>query len=161
MKKTYDNINQFLKCANYDQQQWQMCGDLKVVALVKSLHLDYTKYGCFLCEWNSRAKDFHYTKKDWPLHQSLTPGEKNVQHSPLIESNKILLPPLNIKLGLIKSFVKAMNKTKAGFKYLGTKFPRLSEAKIKEGLFIRPQIRQLLQDWEFEQAPVGKEKIAW
>ena len=45
-----------------------------------------------------------------------------------------------------------MDKTKAGFKYLATKFPRLSEAKIEEGVFIGPQIRQLLQDREFDQA---------
>ena len=161
MKETYHNIKQLLKCINYDQHQWQLCGDLKVVALVMGLQLGYTKYGCFLCEWNSRAKDLHYIKKDWPLRQSLTPGEKNVQHPPLIQSNKILLPPLHIKLGLIKNFVKAMDKTKAGFNYLATKFPRLSEAKIKEGVFIGPQIRQLLQDREFDQALFGKEKIAW
>ena len=59
----------------------------------------------------------------------------------------------------MKNFVKAMNKTNAGFKYLATKFPRLSKAKIKEGVFIGSQIRQLLQ--EFDQILVGKEKMAW
>ena len=78
IKETYDNIKVLLKCINYNQHQWQLCGDLKVVALVMGLQRGYMKYCCFLCEWNSREKDSHYIKKDWPLRQSLTAGEKNV-----------------------------------------------------------------------------------
>ena len=48
MKETYDNIKQLLTCINYAQHQWQLCGDLKVVALVMGLQLGYTKYCCFL-----------------------------------------------------------------------------------------------------------------
>ena len=125
------------------------------------LQLGYTKYCCFLCEWNSREKDSHYIKKDRSLRQSLIPGGKNVKHPPLVESNKILLPPLHIKLGLVKNFVKAIDKTGADFMYLSRKFPRMTETKIKEGVFIGPQIRQLLQDSEFDQALFGKEKLAW
>ena len=69
---------------------------------------------------------------------SLEPGKKNVQHPPFVDSWNILLPPLHIKLGLMKSSVKALYKTKAGFKCLYEKFPRLSEAKIKEGIFVGP-----------------------
>ncbi|XP_050822620.1 uncharacterized protein LOC127057686 [Gopherus flavomarginatus] len=144
MKETYDNMKQLLRCINYDQHQWQLCGDLKVVALLLGLQTGYTKYCCFLCEWDSRARDSHYIKKDWPLRQSLEPGRKSVQHPPLVKSRKILLPPLHIKLGLMKNFVKAIDKTQAAFKYLHGKFPRLSEAKIKEGVFVGPQIRELL-----------------
>ena len=125
------------------------------------LQLGYTKYCCFLCKWNSREKDSHYIKKDWPLRQSLTPEEKNVKHSPLVESRKILLPQLHLKLGLMKKFFKAMDKTGAGFMYLSRNFPRMTEAKIKEGVFIGPKIKQLLQDSEFDQALFGKEKLAW
>ena len=159
MKETYDNIKQLLTCINYDQHQWQLCGDLKVVALVMGLQLGYTKYCCFLCEWNSRAKDSHYIKKDGPVCQSLTSGKKNVQHPPLVESSKILLPPLHIKLGLIKNFVKAMDKAGAGFTYLTRKFPRISDAKIKEGVFIGPRIRQLLENDGFDQALSGMKKL--
>ena len=61
----------------------------------------------------------------------------------------------------MKNFAKAMDKTGAGFLYLRRKFPRMTEAKVKEGVFIGPQIRQLLQDSEFDQALFGKEKLAW
>ena len=45
--------------------------------------------------------------------------------------------------------------------YFSRKFPRMIEAIIKEGVFIGPQIRQLLQDSEFDQALLGKEILAW
>ena len=111
-KETYNNIKQLLRCINYDQHQWQLCGDLKVVALVMGLQPDYTKYSSLLCEWNSQEKDLHYIKKDWPLRQSLTPGEKNAQHTPIVEFNKILLPPLHIKLAPMKNFARPWTKQK-------------------------------------------------
>lgn len=36
-------------------------------------------------------------------------------------------------LGLMNNFVNTANKTKTAFKYMQTKFPRIGEAKIKEG----------------------------
>ena len=38
MKETYDNMKQLLRCIEYDQQQWQLCDDLKVVALLLTKH---------------------------------------------------------------------------------------------------------------------------
>lgn len=51
------------------------------------------------------------------------------------------LPPLHIKLGLIKNFVKAIDKNGQRFSYLKEKYPKLSDTKIKEGIFVEPQIR--------------------
>jgi len=82
------------------------------------------------------SKDFAFPEeRDWPQKKSLKIGEKNVQHPALAEWHKILLPPLHIKLGLMKNFVKAMDRTGSAFRYLAEKFPRLSEAKIKKGFF--------------------------
>ena len=74
MKDTYDNMEQHLKCINYEKHQWQLCGDLKVVALLLGLQLSYTKYCCFLCERDSRARAPHYAKKDWPTRPALESG---------------------------------------------------------------------------------------
>ncbi len=147
MKETYNNIKQLFRCINYGQHQWQLYGDLKVVvAHVMGLQSRYTKYCCFLCEWDNRARNSHYVKRDWPLCPSLEPAKKNVQHLPLVESSNILLLSLLIKLGLMMNFVKAIGKTDQAFKYLTSKFPRLSDAKIKEGDCIGPQIHELLRD---------------
>jgi hypothetical protein len=54
--------------------------------------------------------------------------------------HKILLRLLHIKIGPIINFVKAMDRTGSAFKYLAKKFPPLSKAKIKEGIFVGPQI---------------------
>jgi len=103
----------------------------------------------------------HYLKRDWPQRKSLKVGEKNVQHQALAEYYKTLLPPLHIRLGLMKNFVNAMDRTGSAFKYLAEKFPRLSEAKIKEGGFMGPQIRQIFRDDMFNNLLQGDEKRAW
>jgi hypothetical protein len=54
----------------------------------------------------------------------------------LIDPGNVYLPPLHIKLGLKKTFVKAMDQNSAGFMYLKNKLPRISDAKIKEGVFV-------------------------
>jgi len=61
----------------------------------------------------------------------------------------------------MKNFVKAMNKEGNGFIYLRQKFPMLSDAKIKEGVFIGPQIRELLKDDNFKKSMSKNEKAAW
>ena len=58
----------------------------------------------------------------------------------------------------MKNVVKALDKTKASLKYLYEKFPRLSKAKIKEGVFVGPQIRELLRDDTFDHLFRGKKK---
>jgi hypothetical protein len=64
-----------------------------------------------------------------------------------VEKTKIFLPPLHITLRLTKNFVKGMDKKKGeGFAYLKQKFPQVSDAKIKAGIFVGPQIRALLGD---------------
>jgi hypothetical protein len=57
---------------------------------------------------------------------------------------------LHIRLGLIKYFVKAMDQNSAGFTYSKNKFPRVSDAKITEGVFVGLHIRKLIQDVKFE-----------
>ena len=52
----------------------------------------------------------HWVKREWPLRESLTPGHKNILHPALVDRSNVILPPLHIKLGLIKQFVKALNK---------------------------------------------------
>jgi hypothetical protein len=59
----------------------------------------------------------------------------------LTNPEKVYLPPLNIKLGFIKYFFNARDQNSAKFMYLKNKFPRISDAEIKEGIFVGCQIR--------------------
>ena len=61
----------------------------------------------------------------------------------------------------MKNFVKALKKEGAGFQYLIKKFPNLSEAKIKEGIFVGPQIKELARDTSFEKALTNDEVRCW
>ena len=44
----------------------------------------------------------------------------------------------------MKEFVKALKAHGLGFRYLQEKFPKLSNANIKEEEFLRPQIMQFM-----------------
>ena len=69
----------------------------------------------------------------------------------MIKKDKIILPPLHIKLGLFKNFVKVLHKkdNSNAFAQLKTIFPNLSDAKLTEGVFVGPQIKNLLNDSKF------------
>jgi len=59
-------------------------------------------------------KKNYCVNKLWPKRTSLTSGEKNIINPPLVLPEKIHLPPLRIKLGLMKNFAKCMDKTGRG-----------------------------------------------
>ena len=121
----------------------------------------YTKYSCFLCLWDSRAVDQHFVTREWPVRQDLNPGTHNVINQPLIPVEKILLPPLHIKLGLVKQFVKALDPAGAAFQHIQQMFPKLSAAKVAGGIFVGPQIKSMLACKELENKMLPVEKRAW
>ena len=125
------------------------------------LQSGYSKFSCFLCLWDSRADSEHYVRKEWPTRNQFAPGRHSVKAVPLVDAQKVLLPPLHIKLGLMKTFVKNLVRNGAAFQYLAEKFPEISEAKLKEGIFIGPQIRQLIKDREFSSRMASVELTAW
>jgi len=84
-----------------------------------------------------------------------------MENQPLVEQSKILLPSMHLKLGLMKKFLNTMNQEEAAFTYLREKFPRLSEAKLKEGISIGPQIRDLVKDEYFDKFLQCDKKTAW
>jgi hypothetical protein len=61
----------------------------------------------------------------------------------------------------MKDFVKAMDQTGPAFRYLAEKFPGISAAKIKEDVFIGPQIRKLFRNEQYDHNLSGNEKRAW
>jgi len=72
-----------------------------------------------------------------------------------------LLPPLHIKLGLAKQFVKALTPESKAFQYMCLMFPNLSKAKLKVGIFVGHQIRKILSSKELEESMSDLEKNAW
>ena len=129
-----------------------------MIAFLLGLQGGYPKHSCFLCLWNSRADEQHCLVKNWPARKDLTPGSHNVLNSFLIKRSKILLPPFHIKLGLAKQFVKALKTTSRVFRQM---FPSISEARVKGGTFVRPQMRRMLASEDLEEQTSDLEKNAW
>lgn len=91
LKETYESMEKLLKLTRYADHKWNLCGDLKVVALLLGLQLGYTKYMCFLCLWNSRDDANHYSQKQWPKRDEAISGKYNVKHMPLVVVLLLLL----------------------------------------------------------------------
>ncbi|ESO03076.1 hypothetical protein HELRODRAFT_173956 [Helobdella robusta] len=162
MKETYESMKTLLKVIKYTDHNWDISGDLKVVALLLGMQLGYTKHMGFLCLWNSRDDANHYLVKDWPARIDPVPGQFNILHESLVNPDKIFLPPLHIKLGIFKNFVKALPTDSKGFIYLKDKFKTtLTNAKIAAGVFTGPQIREVIRDPNFKLQLEPVELLAW
>ena len=157
MKETHKFMDHLLFTVNYQEQKWLICGDLKVVGLVLGLQGWYTTYPCFLCFWDSWADNQDYIRQEWPLRQRLKPGLHNIQSHPLVELNKILLPSLHIKWGVMKNFMKAIDWEGNRFVFL----QELSIEKFKAGIFDSPQIRELMKNPMFDESLSKAELSAW
>nr|XP_047125236.1 uncharacterized protein LOC124807409 [Hydra vulgaris] len=161
LKEEYENIRMMLQKLRYNEHQWSICVDLKMVNFFLGQQSGYTKYPCFICLWDSRAKEDHWKKVVWPARENMTVGASNIINEPLVDRGKIIFPPLHIKLGLMKQFVRALDKDGQCFKYICRFFPGLSMKKIKAGIFSGPQIRQIIKDEQFLYTMTDIEASAW
>ena len=64
----------------------------------------------------------------------------------MVDRKNIIFPPLHFKLGLMKQFVKALDRSGDCIGYICSTFLGLSYEKKKAGIFDGPQIRTLLRD---------------
>lgn len=161
LKEEYSNISLVLDKIKYNDYKWQICVDLKMVNILLGQQSGYTKFPCFICLWDSRAKQEHWVRKKWDLRENIEPGKQNIIHNALVARDKIILPPLHIKLGIMKQFVKSLDRDGSCFTYICQKFPQLTMEKIKAGIFDGPQIRQLTKDSQFKNSMTELELKAW
>ena len=128
-------MEKILRLVNYGMHKWKVVADLKVLTVLFGMQGGYTKYPCYLCEWDSRALN-HYGCKVWPPRETHQIGQKNVLSVPLIKAENVILPPLHLKLGYMKQFVKNLDVNGEAFCHLKAVFPNLSEEKIKGGIHL-------------------------
>ena len=120
--RTNENTKSLLLHLNYSLHEWLICGDIKVISILLGQQAGYTKYPCFRCLWDSRADHLHFVQRFWPSRDSFTPGKHNIREIPLVDPDKVLFPPLHIKLGLMKNFVKALDRDGPTLKFLEEMF---------------------------------------
>jgi len=68
-----------------------------VTGILLGLQTGYTKFVCF---WDSPAIEKCYTVKKWLARDDVVPTILKFKKSPSLNSEKVFLPPLHIKLGL-------------------------------------------------------------
>jgi hypothetical protein len=109
MKEEYKAFSLVLEKINYQEHQWVICEDLKRINFLLGQQSGYSKYPYFSCLWDSRAKHEHWVRKDWSPKEYMAVGGQSATNKPLVARDRIILPPLHMKLGLMKQFVKALN----------------------------------------------------
>ena len=160
-KESYGEVKTMLSLLDYDQHRWVICVDLKMVIFLLGQQAGYTKYPCFFYYWNIRVRHKNWVQKDWRSTEHLLVREQNIENEALASCDKIIFPPLHIKRGLIKKFVKALNKEGQCFRYLRSSFAGLSVEKLKSGIFDGPQIRKIINDEDFIDSTLEEEKDTW
>ena len=64
MKEDRESVKILLELIRYNNHNWDVCGDFKMIAFLLGLQGDCTKHSCFLCLWDSRADEQHYVVKN-------------------------------------------------------------------------------------------------
>ena len=98
-----------------------------------------------------RGVTAHYHRKEWPQRTIFSLRKNDVLQEllitlvsrynlvkPFLDPRKMLIPPLHIKLGLVKQIVTSLEKESAAFKYPKDLFPTFLGAKVKTGILVRP-----------------------
>lgn len=98
LEESYTNMKLLLDSINYKDYQWPICGVLEVIAILMEMQQIYNKFSCFLCKWDSRTWSSHYERKVSPTVRTLDSIIIIVQYIPLLDTEKILLPSVRIKL---------------------------------------------------------------
>jgi hypothetical protein len=130
--------------------------DLKLLNILCGLGTHSSKNPCLFCNWKgtfrSNKLDQQYNQANLQPREEFSIGLNSVTNQPLITLEKVLLPSLHIKIGLISQFVKKLYKNdknngndNLGYQYLQELFHRKSEAKLEAGILNGPDIRLLLK----------------
>lgn len=78
----------------------------------------------------NKSKVITVLEKSVSLRENMVVGGKNDINDPLVGRGTIILPPLHIKLSLMKQFLKALDKNGLCFVYIGGNMHKLSTEKI-------------------------------
>lgn len=78
--------------------------------------------------WDSRVNKNHYTVVDWLKRTDFSCSKSNLEYRLLIPQENVIFPPRHKRLGLMKNFVKAMDKNGRETLQLKSDFSELRKA---------------------------------
>ncbi|XP_076038052.1 uncharacterized protein LOC143023412 [Oratosquilla oratoria] len=105
LKEDYYSMKVLLETLQYNQYNWEIIGDFKMMSFLLGTQRGFIKFQCFFCLWDIRTTPDHYNRKNWEQRTEFVVGTRNVTWEPLVDPRIVLMPPLHIKLGLMKQFV--------------------------------------------------------
>jgi len=157
------NIKTVLQKLDYDFHEWISCVDLQRV-----IFLIGQQSGCaissFIYLWDSRACKWSLGGKGWPPEDSMRVVETNFINEPkekIIQRRKnIIIPPVHIKLGLMKPFVKNLHATEDCINYICRAF-LLRPLKSWQQAFVMSLKSGNWKDSCFFQSMTDAESAAW
>lgn len=132
-----------------------------MLGFILGLEGSYTKYLCFLFLWDSRVTDQHYIQEVWPERGQVIPGVCNVIHEALVPIQKILLPPLHVKLGLLKQFVITLDPNYTALHHIRKKCFLIYLMQKRKVAYLLEQIHVMLASRDLEQTMTVVERNAW
>ena len=53
IKEDRESVKILPELIQYNDHNWDVCGDFKMIAFLLGLQVGYTKHSCFICLWNS------------------------------------------------------------------------------------------------------------
>ena len=150
-KEEYKTVKILLDALKYKEYCWEVIGDFKKVAFLMGLQGGFTKYPCYLSLWDNRDTVAFYLTQDSPQRTEFSVGKNNVNWESLLDPRNVLFPSLYLKLGLMKPFVRALDKEYPASKHVQDFFPNLSATKFEACVLIGPQINKVMECKEFPQ----------
>ena len=160
LRKEHNDIKTMIDLLRYHEHNWTICVDLKMVNFLLGQQGRLTKCSGYLCICDSRAREKHWNQKEWPIREALIAGMPYIVKDPVVSREKIIFPPLHIKLGLMKQFVKVLITDDECFQHIFAMLPDLSFEKIMAGIFNGPKVRVHVHNQEFSRKMNIKERTA-
>lgn len=136
----------------YEENKWLICGDFKVIG--RLLGQDGQ---CFLCEWNSRAKEKHWTVRGCPEQKEFVPGSKTSWIKHLYTPKRSCFHNCILNWVWWSSLQRVLTQDRPCFNYLSMKFPFITVETLKTGIFTG-YIFQKLMKKIFEKTMNTREK---
>lgn len=106
LREEYNDIKSMINLLKYSDHNWIICVDLKMVNFLLGQQKGFTKYPCYLCMWDSRAREKHWTQKEWPERETLEVGMPNIVNEPIVSRDRIIFPPASYQAWLDEAIRK-------------------------------------------------------
>lgn len=98
MKECYENMQVLLDAIKYPEYNWSRCGDLKVINMFMWIQSEFMNYCCFYAFGTAMQLPSTECNQSGPCENHMSRGSVTSRVKPLVKSENILLPSLNIKL---------------------------------------------------------------